>query len=87
MTIVGDMLLAGIDTTSYTMSFLLYLLSQNQNIQKKLRDEINTSKFTLKISSQDCSVGNVLDGTTEVVGSKAQQGIGFFQSEFELQYM
>nr|AIL94171.1 cytochrome P450 CYP302A1 [Tigriopus japonicus] len=33
---VADMLLAGIDTTSYTMSFLLYHLSRNPSIQDQL---------------------------------------------------
>lgn len=34
-----DMLLAGVDTTTYTMSFLLYHLGQNPRCQEKLRSE------------------------------------------------
>ncbi|KAK2588152.1 hypothetical protein KPH14_004202 [Odynerus spinipes] len=34
-----DMLLAGIDTTTYTMAFLLYHLGQNPECQEKLRSE------------------------------------------------
>ncbi|KAI4495471.1 hypothetical protein M0802_008685 [Mischocyttarus mexicanus] len=34
-----DMLLAGIDTTSYTMSFVLYHLGKNPECQQKLRSE------------------------------------------------
>ncbi|KAF6198655.1 hypothetical protein GE061_008407 [Apolygus lucorum] len=34
-----DLILGGIDTTSYTSSFLLWHLSQNPDVQEKLRDE------------------------------------------------
>jgi len=37
---VIDMLMAGIDTTSHSTSFLLYLLAKNPDKQEKLRDEI-----------------------------------------------
>lgn len=40
LTLVGDMILAGIDTSSYTFSFLSYLLSKNPNVQDKLRTHI-----------------------------------------------
>lgn len=35
-----DLLLAGIDTTTYTTSFALYHISRNQLVQEKLFDEI-----------------------------------------------
>lgn len=39
---VIDMLMAGIDTTSHTTSFLLYFLARNPEKQEKLRNEILT---------------------------------------------
>ena len=44
LTLVSDMLLAGVDTTSYTMSFLLYLLSKHPEVQSKLRSQIRNGK-------------------------------------------
>ncbi|KAJ6640669.1 Cytochrome P450, mitochondrial, partial [Pseudolycoriella hygida] len=35
----GDMLLAGVDTTTYTTCFLLYHLAKNPEVQKKLHEE------------------------------------------------
>lgn len=35
-----DLLLAGIDTTTYTTSFALYHISRNQSVQEKLFEEI-----------------------------------------------
>ena len=37
---VIDMLMAGIDTTSHSTSFLFYLLAKNPEKQQKLREEI-----------------------------------------------
>ena len=37
---VIDMLMAGIDTTSHSSSFLFYLLARNPEKQQKLREEI-----------------------------------------------
>ncbi|XP_015180048.1 PREDICTED: cytochrome P450 302a1, mitochondrial-like isoform X2 [Polistes dominula] len=51
-----DMLLAGIDTTSYTMSFVLYHLGKNPECQEKLRSECLK---LLPDSNQDITV-NVL---------------------------
>lgn len=41
----ADLILAGIDTTSYTSGFALYHLAKNQDIQQKLFEE---SKRVLK---------------------------------------
>lgn len=40
LSLVGDMILAGIDTSSYSVSFLTYLLSNNPEVQDKLRISI-----------------------------------------------
>lgn len=37
--IANDLLLAGIDTTSYTTSFILYYLAKNPDVQKKIFEE------------------------------------------------
>ena len=39
-TLVADFLLAGIDTSSYTMAFLLYELAKNSQVQNDLWSEI-----------------------------------------------
>ncbi|GBM25942.1 putative cytochrome P450 12a4, mitochondrial [Araneus ventricosus] len=53
MVFVADMLMAGIDTTSHTVGFLLYHLARNRDKQEKLHQEI--TKFLpskdLKITS------------------------------------
>ncbi len=50
LTLVSDMLLAGVDTTSYTMSFLLHLISKHKDVQKKLRIHILNGKiYSIKI--------------------------------------
>ncbi|XP_046450479.1 cytochrome P450 302a1, mitochondrial-like isoform X1 [Daphnia pulex] len=41
VTMVSDMLLAGIDTSSYTMSFILYHLARNPLKQEKVYQEVN----------------------------------------------
>ncbi|ODM88484.1 Cytochrome P450, mitochondrial [Orchesella cincta] len=40
ITLLSDLLLAGIDTTSYTLSFVLYNLSVNKRVQDKLYEEL-----------------------------------------------
>ncbi len=49
LTLVADMLLAGIDTTSYTSSFMFYLLAKHPNVQDKLREQINKGKKNFAI--------------------------------------
>ncbi|KAB7505202.1 putative cytochrome P450 [Armadillidium nasatum] len=41
VTMVLDMMFAGIDTTSHTVAFTLYMLAKNQDKQKKLQEEID----------------------------------------------
>ena len=45
LTLVADMLLAGIDTTSYTSSFVIYLLAKHPNVQNNLREQIKKGKI------------------------------------------
>ena len=42
--LIADMLLAGIDSSSYTTGFLLYQLATNQKVVQKIREEISKSK-------------------------------------------
>ncbi|KAL7643981.1 UNVERIFIED_CONTAM: hypothetical protein RMT77_005994 [Armadillidium vulgare] len=52
MTFMLDMIFAGIDTTSHTVAFTLYLLARNKDKQKKLQEELDLvlgeGKETLK---------------------------------------
>ncbi|KAB7499513.1 putative cytochrome, mitochondrial [Armadillidium nasatum] len=41
MTFMLDMIFAGIDTTSHTVAFTLYLLARNKDKQKKLQEELD----------------------------------------------
>lgn len=41
VTFILDMLFAGIDTTSHTMAFTLYLLARNPEVQAKLQQEVD----------------------------------------------
>ncbi|XP_068235984.1 probable cytochrome P450 49a1 isoform X2 [Palaemon carinicauda] len=41
VTLILDMLFAGVDTTSHTIGFTLYLLAKNPNCQAKLQDEVD----------------------------------------------
>ncbi|GFT88891.1 probable cytochrome P450 49a1 [Nephila pilipes] len=51
-TMILDMFMAGIDTTAFALSFGLYNLAKNKNIQRKLREEVmnylptKSSRFT-----------------------------------------
>nr|CAH0105835.1 unnamed protein product [Daphnia galeata] len=49
VTMVSDMLLAGIDTSSYSMSFILYHLAKNPAKQEKVYEEVN--RFLPKFSN------------------------------------
>ncbi|XP_063586001.1 probable cytochrome P450 49a1 [Penaeus indicus] len=42
VTLILDMLFAGIDTTSHTLGFILYLLARNPDAQAKLQAEVDT---------------------------------------------
>lgn len=42
VTLILDMLFAGIDTTSHTVAFTLYLLAKNPKCQAKLQEEVDT---------------------------------------------
>lgn len=42
VTLILDMLFAGIDTTSHTIAFTLYLLARNPEVQAKLQQEVDT---------------------------------------------
>ncbi|XP_027212219.1 probable cytochrome P450 49a1 [Penaeus vannamei] len=42
LTLILDMLTAGIDTTSHTLGFALYLLARNPQAQAKLHEELDT---------------------------------------------
>ncbi|XP_042881562.1 probable cytochrome P450 301a1, mitochondrial isoform X6 [Penaeus japonicus] len=42
VTLILDMLFAGIDTTSHTLGFTLYLLARNPEVQAKLQAEVDT---------------------------------------------
>jgi hypothetical protein len=52
LTLVSDMLLAGIDTTSYTMSFLLFLLSKHQDVQQNLRSQISKGVVKMEMKME-----------------------------------
>ncbi|XP_045111181.1 probable cytochrome P450 49a1 isoform X2 [Portunus trituberculatus] len=41
ITFIMDIIFAGIDTTSHTMAFCLYLLARNPEAQKKLQEEVD----------------------------------------------
>lgn len=41
LTFIMDIIFAGIDTTSHTMAFCLYLLARNPEAQKKLQEEVD----------------------------------------------
>ncbi|XP_042857907.1 probable cytochrome P450 49a1 [Penaeus japonicus] len=41
VTLILDMIFAGIDTTSHTMAFTLYLLAKNPEAQRKLQQEVD----------------------------------------------
>ncbi|XP_050733456.1 probable cytochrome P450 49a1 [Eriocheir sinensis] len=41
LTFIMDIVFAGIDTTSHTMGFCLYLLAKNPEVQKKLQKEVD----------------------------------------------
>ena len=56
LTLVSDMLLAGVDTTSYSMSFLLHLIAKHKDVQDKLRDHVfNGNKICRKRMTRDQS--------------------------------
>ncbi|RXG73457.1 putative cytochrome P450 49a1, partial [Armadillidium vulgare] len=42
ITFMLDMFMAGIDTTSHTLAFTLYLLARNPKAQRRLQDEIDS---------------------------------------------
>ncbi|XP_069161926.1 probable cytochrome P450 49a1 isoform X2 [Procambarus clarkii] len=42
VTLILDMLFAGIDTTSHTMTFTLYLLAKHPEVQRRLQEEVDT---------------------------------------------
>ncbi|MCL4135050.1 UNVERIFIED_CONTAM: hypothetical protein GTU68_020614, partial [Idotea baltica] len=42
ITIILDMLFAGIDTTSHTMAFTLYLLARNPKAQQRVQEEVDS---------------------------------------------
>ncbi|CAL8071393.1 unnamed protein product [Orchesella dallaii] len=48
ITLLSDLLLAGIDTTSYTLAFVLYNLSVNKRVQDKLYEELRLIDPELK---------------------------------------
>ena len=53
-TLIADMLLAGIDTSSYTTGFLLYQLATNQKVVQKIREEISKAKMKGKFLPAAC---------------------------------
>ncbi len=70
LTLVADMLLAGIDTTSYTSSFMFYLLAKHQNVQYKLREQIRKGEL---FSNRDQS-------------TKTNQNLNFFKFKLLFQW-
>ncbi|KAK8744763.1 hypothetical protein OTU49_000603, partial [Cherax quadricarinatus] len=42
VTLILDMLFAGIDTTSHTLGFAMYLLARNPEVQTRLQEEVDT---------------------------------------------
>lgn len=46
LTVIAEMLLAGIETSSYTMGFLLYHLAQNPKAQSNLHGQAKDLRIT-----------------------------------------
>ncbi|XP_076361606.1 putative cytochrome P450 12a5, mitochondrial [Tachypleus tridentatus] len=56
ITVVLDMLVAGIDTTSHSMAFILYHLAKNPDVQKRAYQEV---KLVLPYTSKSLSVSEL----------------------------
>jgi cytochrome P450 family 6 len=78
--------LAGFETSSTTMTFALYELAKNQEIQKKVRHEIETvlarhdGKITYDSMQEMKYLNQVLNGTVKVVGFSNCFNFGFTET-------
>ncbi|CAG9831253.1 unnamed protein product [Diabrotica balteata] len=76
--IIIDLILSAGDTTAYTMSWLLFLLSKHQNVQKELRDKVrsdpktsylrNVIRETLRLYPVAPFLNRILPETTTISG-------------------
>lgn len=67
--------IAGFETSSSTLSFLMYEMSLHQDIQNKLRKEIRTvlkkynGQITYEAINEMTYMDKVIDGKSEYIGS------------------